>query len=95
MSLAIFNQTGRRRSLSLLSISVRHTSRALASTGDAVVNNGLKTAARRSHCSVPDGIQVDQQSPARGQPFQAAQHESRPPFRFFGIIEPQIWQVAQ
>jgi hypothetical protein len=45
-------------------------------------------AASPTGCSGP-------QSPARGQPFQAAQHESRPPFRFFGIIEPQIWQAAQ
>jgi hypothetical protein len=32
---------------------------ARAAISDAVANNGLKTAARRSQCSVPDGTQVD------------------------------------
>ena len=32
---------------------------ARAAISDAVANNGLKTAARRSQCSVPDGMQVD------------------------------------
>ena len=61
---------------------------------DAVANNELKTAASEVSAGVPTRY-GGPQSPARGQPFQAAQHESRPPFRFFGIIEPQIWQAAQ
>src|SRR6516165_5169271 len=33
--------------------------------------------------------------PACGQRFQAAQSESRPPLRIVGIVEPEIWQMAQ
>src|SRR5450759_4881465 len=34
-------------------------------------------------------------SPAGGQPFQAAQHEGRPPFRILGVVEPQFRQAVQ
>src|ERR1700722_1577429 len=34
-------------------------------------------------------------SPAGGQPFEAAQHEGRPPFRIFGVVEPQFRQPTQ
>src|SRR5216683_7470496 len=34
-------------------------------------------------------------SPAGGQPLEAAQDKGRPPFRIFGIVEPQIRQSAQ
>ena len=60
----------------------------------AVANNGLRLRLGEVSAASPTGYRWTQ-SPARGQPFQAAQHESRPPFRFFGIIEPQIWQAAQ
>ena len=33
--------------------------------------------------------------PARGQLLEAAQHEGRPPFRIFGVVQPQIRQPAQ
>ena len=35
----------------------------------AHANNGLKTAARRSHCSVPDGMQVDHNHQLAGSHF--------------------------
>src|SRR5882724_11329683 len=34
-------------------------------------------------------------SPASGQPFEAAQHKGRPPFRIDGVVEPQVRQAAQ
>src|SRR5437660_2777388 len=51
-------------------------------------NCGEVTASSRD--ASPEGT-----LPARRQPLQAAQHEGRPPFRIFRVIEPQVREPAQ
>src|ERR1700738_2438157 len=75
---------------------------ALAARNDppaAARNQRRSSAIYRDNCgevtATPRGGLTRRPSPAGRQLFEAAQDKARPPFRIFGVVEPQVRQAAQ